>query len=124
MNTRLLRRLRKEAREKVTLIPWKLDGPNIKEVVVQEDNKYMDLLYIYGKKKRYPGDGTYYYQDVKIVAGTDTDIYGYSFEEGLDLLKRYRREYILHCVQYIKTRNRAEQTRKFYDKAKEKLTKY
>jgi FAD/FMN-containing dehydrogenase len=126
MNTKLLRRLRKEAKENIYLYPFKFKDGNVTEIIIV-DKKYhsLNLTRYYGKVANY-GDsyGVNFTYETKRVSSPDELYQGYTFEEALEELKRLRREYILFQVAFMKSERTEEKVNKRVERAQKLLRKY
>ena len=126
MNTKLLRRLRKEAKENIYLYPFKFQDGNVSEIIIV-DKKYhsLNLTRYYGKVVHYSDNyGVNFTYETKRVSSPDELYQGYTFEEALDELKRLRTEYILFQVAFMKSKHEEEEVEKRIERTQKLLKKY
>jgi len=121
MKTKLLSKLRKEAKNRFYLYPWKCSG-QIDEVIVIEKEGKTGRCY-YGIKESEVDCYGVVRERISTWSGANITK-GYSLNEGIELLHELRRNYILDIVHRIKSEKESKLIQQKYASAKKELKKY
>lgn len=123
MKTRLLRKLRKEARERIHLIPYRLKDNT---TVIHEKGVCAELDKYYSYNRHYHSNTNIHDYDQYIDWTLDLDniIYPFTEEEGIKELETVRREYVINLVKRMKRERKERKEMEEYRNKIKELAKY